>query len=99
MLRSLSVADDEDPVASLTERRWFAASAAICAQEEECEVLREVMSLAEQAWRRSRTHLAELEALRDAIGSGLREGAIDAAPARERDDEKLPRGSRWDSAA
>jgi len=99
MLQFLSLADDEDPVASLTERRWFAASAAISAQEEECEVLREVMSLAEQAWRRSRTHLAELEALRDAIGSGLREAGIDAAPARELGDEELPRGSRWDSAA
>jgi len=96
MLQFLSLADDEDPVASLTERRWFAASAAISAQEEECEVLREVMSLAEQAWRRSRTHLAELEALRDAIGS---EGGIDAAPAPEPGDEELPRGSRLDSAA
>jgi hypothetical protein len=59
---------DRDAAANLLERRWFSSLAAVRAAETECEVLREVLELAESAWRRARTQLAELECLRDALG-------------------------------
>ena len=62
---------DRDAAANLLERRWFSSIAAVRAAESECEVLREVMELAESAWRRARTQLAELENLRDALGDQL----------------------------
>ena len=59
---------DADAAANLLERRWFSTLAAVRAMQDECEVLREVMELAEASWRRARTQLAELESLRDALG-------------------------------
>jgi hypothetical protein len=67
------VADDDDAVANLLERRWFAASAAVKTLQGECEVLHEVMNLAEDGWRHARANLAELKALRDALGQQLTE--------------------------
>jgi hypothetical protein len=72
--------DDDDAAAHVVERRWFAASAQVKIMQDECNVLREVMDLAEEAWRRSRMQLAELERLRDALGERLT--AADAAPER-----------------
>jgi hypothetical protein len=63
--------DDDDAAANVIERRWFAASARVKVMQDECEVLREVMDLAEEAWRRSRAQIAELEMLRDALGERL----------------------------
>jgi hypothetical protein len=60
-----------DAAASLLERRWFASITAVRAMRAECEVLREVMELAEDSWRRSRGQLARLEALRDALGEEM----------------------------
>jgi hypothetical protein len=57
--------------ASLIERGWFSSIAAVRTAQAECEVLRKVMELAESAWRRARTQLAELEYLRDALGDQL----------------------------
>jgi hypothetical protein len=57
--------------ANLLERRWFSSIKAVRTAQAECEVLREVMELAEDAWRRARTQLAELESLRDALGDQL----------------------------
>lgn len=62
---------DVDASVALTERRWFATIRAARAMEAECEVLREVASLAESAWRRARARLLELETLRDALGEQL----------------------------
>ena len=62
---------DRDAAANLLERRWFSSIAAVRAAQAECEVLREVVELAEKAWRRSRDHLAEIETLRDALGDQL----------------------------
>jgi hypothetical protein len=62
---------DPDAAANLLERRWFSSITAIRAAEAECEVLREVLELAESAWRRARTRLAELECLCDALGDEL----------------------------
>ncbi|HEX3395626.1 MAG TPA: hypothetical protein VHS76_02925, partial [Steroidobacteraceae bacterium] len=62
---------DRDAAANLLERRWFSSITAVRTAEAECEVLREVMELAETAWRRARTQLAELECLRDALGDEL----------------------------
>lgn len=62
---------DRDTAVNLLERRWFSSIAAVRAAQAECEVLREVMDLAENAWRRARTQLAEIEALRDALGEQL----------------------------
>jgi hypothetical protein len=62
-----------DAAASLWERRWFASITAVRATQAECEVLREVMEMAEEAWRRARSQLARLEAVRDALGEELAE--------------------------
>jgi hypothetical protein len=58
---------DEEPGVALLERRWFAVAAATRNLQAECTVLHEALLLAEAAWRRSRTQLAEFEALRDAL--------------------------------
>lgn len=60
-----------DAAASLLERRWFASLAAVRTMQAECEVLREVMEMAESSWRHARSGLARLEALRDALGEQL----------------------------
>jgi hypothetical protein len=78
--------DDDDAAANVVERRWFAASAQVKTVQDECDVLREVMDLAEEAWRRSRAQLAELEMLRDALGERL--AGADAGP------ERLPTSTR-----
>jgi hypothetical protein len=70
---------DRDAATSLLERRWFSSITAVRSAEAECEVLREVLELAETAWRRARTQLAELEYLRDALGDEL--AALDAREA------------------
>jgi hypothetical protein len=62
-----------DAAADLLERRWFASLTAVRTMQTECEVLREVMELAESSWRRARGELARLEALRDALGEELAE--------------------------
>jgi hypothetical protein len=59
---------ERDAAANLLERRWFSCITAVRTAEAECEVLREVLEIAESAWRRARTQLAELECLRDALG-------------------------------
>jgi hypothetical protein len=63
--------EDPDASASLLERRWFSSITAVRNAQAECDVLREVMKLAEAAWRRARTQLGELESLRDALGDQL----------------------------
>jgi hypothetical protein len=70
---------DRDAAANLLERRWFSSITAVRVAEAECEVLREVLELAETAWRRARTQLAELECLRDALGDEVT--ALDACEA------------------
>ncbi len=64
---------DRDAAANLLERRWFASITAVRTMQADCEVLREVMEVAEASWRRARTRLAELESLRDALGDQLTE--------------------------
>ncbi|MGO9988371.1 MAG: hypothetical protein ACLPSY_06310 [Steroidobacteraceae bacterium] len=71
---------DGDAAASLLERRWFASIAAARATQAECQVLREVVALAEDSWRRACHRLARLEAVRDALGEQLM--ARDAQPCR-----------------
>jgi hypothetical protein len=62
---------DGDAAANLLERRWFAAFKAASGVRAECEVLLESMALNQVAWNRARARLAELEALRDALGEQL----------------------------
>ncbi len=62
---------DGDAAAALLERRWFASITAARAMQAECDLLREVMEFAEDAWRRARSQLVRLEALRDALGEDL----------------------------
>jgi hypothetical protein len=69
----MPVADDDDAVANLIERRWFAALTAIKTTQGECAVLQEVMDLAGDASRKARAYLVELEMLRDALGRQLTE--------------------------
>jgi hypothetical protein len=74
---------DGEPNGELLERRWFAALRAARSAQAECEALLEVMGLAQDAWRRTRAKLAELEALRDALGEQL--NAVDAPHSRRCD--------------
>ena len=78
----MPLADDDDTAAYLLERRWFAASAAVSRMQSECDLLRDTMTLAEDAWRRAQTRLAELEILRDAMGRQLYDliGTRESAP-------------------
>jgi len=62
---------DGDAALALAERRWFASQAAVRAMQAECDTLREVIEMAECAWRRARIELARLETLRDALGDEL----------------------------
>jgi hypothetical protein len=62
---------DRDAAANLLERRWFSSIAAVRAAQAECEVLREVMELAQEAWRSARAQLGELENLREVLGDQL----------------------------
>ena len=60
-----------DGAAERLERRWFAAQRAASEARSECETLLEVRAMADAAWRSARLRLAELEALRDALGDEL----------------------------
>jgi hypothetical protein len=62
---------DGDAAANLLERRWFAAFKAASGVRAECETLLESMALTQAAWSRARARLAELEAMRDALGEEL----------------------------
>lgn len=62
---------DSDSAADLLERRWFAAFKAASGVRTECEALLESMAVMQTAWSRARARLAELEALRDALGEQL----------------------------
>ncbi len=75
---------DGDAAADRLERRWFAAFKAASAARGECEAQLEAAALAQAAWRRARARLAELEALRDALGEELAD--LDGQP------EEITRG-------
>ncbi len=62
---------DGDAAANLLERRWFAAFKAASGVRAECETLLESIALTQVAWSRARARLAELEAMRDALGEEL----------------------------
>jgi hypothetical protein len=62
---------DGDAATEMLERRWFATDKLAEATRSECDVLREVAMAAEASWRRACKQLAELEALRDALGDEL----------------------------
>ena len=62
---------DGDAAANLLERRWFATFKAASGVRAECEALLESMAVTQVAWSRARARLAELEALRDALGVEL----------------------------
>jgi hypothetical protein len=77
---------DSDSAADLLERRWFAAFKAASGVRTECEALLESMAVMQTAWSRARARLAELEALRDALGEELealdQPGGLSSAEAR-----------------
>ena len=77
---------DGEQAAELLERRWFAALRAARDAQAECELLLEVMEVAEEAWRRTRTKLTELEVLRDALGEQM--AALDGQRGEPRDHER-----------
>jgi hypothetical protein len=62
---------DLDANASLLERRWIASIAAVRNLQSECDVLREVMEMADSAWQRARAQLSRLETVRDALAEEL----------------------------
>jgi chromosome segregation ATPase len=62
---------DGDAAAEMLERRWFAMNKRTEEMRAECEALREAVAAAEIAWKRACSELAELEALRDALGDQL----------------------------
>jgi hypothetical protein len=61
----------EDAAVDRLERRWFAAFKAASAARAECEALLDQMAGIETAWHHARTRLAEMEAIRDALGEEL----------------------------
>jgi len=63
--------EDGDAEMNLTERRWFAALAAVRALQAESDVLREVMERAENSWRKARAQLVALEKLRDGLSEEM----------------------------
>jgi hypothetical protein len=71
---------DPDLAAELVERRWFAALGVVKKFKAECDVLLEVLQLAERAWRNASVQLAQVEALRDALEDQL--AAMDEPRAR-----------------
>jgi hypothetical protein len=62
---------ERDAAENLLERRWFSSITAVRVAEAECAALREVMQMAESAWRRACMHVVELEKLRDALDHEL----------------------------
>lgn len=76
-----NVYPDDDAAANVLERRWFAAFKAASVVRAECEALLESMAPTRAAWLRARTRLAELEALRDALGEELETLSAGEAPA------------------
>lgn len=72
--------ENPDAAGNLLERRWFSSINAVRAAQAECEVLHEVMVLADLAWRRARAQLAELDNLRDALGDQLTYGEAECRP-------------------
>jgi hypothetical protein len=87
------IAEDDDAVANLVERRWFAASTAVKAMQGECEVLREVMDLAEDALRHARAQLAELKFVRDALGHQLADLDVGQRQSHQPTDGRLARSA------
>jgi hypothetical protein len=61
----------DDAAVDLLQRRWFAAFKAASLVRAECEVLLEAVALTQDSWRQARIRLAEMEALRDALGEEL----------------------------
>jgi hypothetical protein len=61
----------EDVAADRREHRWFAAFRAASAARAECEALLEQKERIDVAWNHARVSLAEIEAIRDALGDEL----------------------------
>jgi hypothetical protein len=61
----------EDVAADRLERGWFAAFRAASAARAECEALLEEMERIEISWNHARVRLAEIEAIRDALGEEI----------------------------
>jgi hypothetical protein len=61
----------EDVAADRLERGWFAAFRAASAARAECEALLEQMERIEISWNHARVRLAEIEAIRDALGEEI----------------------------
>jgi len=59
------------PEAEDLERRWFAAMAAVESLKDECNARRRTSPLAHKTLRRESVQLAQLEAVRDALGARL----------------------------
>jgi hypothetical protein len=79
---------DAEPATELLERRWFAAFAAVKSLQAECDVLLGVLELSGDEWRRACAQLAQLEALRDALGNQLT--AMDDEPRAVSRDTAIP---------
>jgi hypothetical protein len=65
--------DEDDAARALIERRWFSFELHRAANRlrEECESLAEVLQATQEAWHDARSRLAELEAMRAALGEEL----------------------------
>jgi hypothetical protein len=72
---------DLEPATEILERRWFAVLSAISSLQDECSVLLEASKLADVAWRRTASQLAEFEALRDVLEEQLSKPALKATSA------------------
>jgi DNA repair exonuclease SbcCD ATPase subunit len=63
--------DEEFSERASIECRWFTLHRAAERFREECETLAEVLQATQNAWHDARSRLAELEAMRDALGQEL----------------------------
>lgn len=73
---------EDDAARALIERRWVAFELHRAANHlrEECERLAAVVQATQDAWHDARSRLAELEAMRAALGEELARGPTRAAP-------------------
>jgi hypothetical protein len=71
---------DAEVEEDLAERQWFAVLSAIRTMEAECAVLLEASKLAQEAWHRVCTQLAEFEALHDALEEQMKQQPLRHLP-------------------
>jgi hypothetical protein len=95
-MRHADAEPDIDPALNLIERRWFASHAAVRECRARCDLLREVIEMAESEWRNVRARLERLEVVHEALGRLIESRD---APARAEDSSFSDEPARLSPAA